>query len=56
MLLETRRDTRFTSFLKSVGLTWLVDYAYSSMFVKTDGKALLDKIEAINKQDNGPKP
>jgi hypothetical protein len=46
-LLETRRDTQFTSFLKSVGLMWLVNLAYSSFFVKTDGKVLIEKIEAI---------
>ncbi len=53
-LLEKRRDTRLTSFLKSVGLEFLVDFAYS-FFVKTDGKALIDKIEAIDKQDDTPK-
>jgi|GEM_PF-2167722 len=46
--LAKRRDTRFTSFLKSVGLIWLVDYAYSSLFIKTDGKLLIEKIEAID--------
>lgn len=46
--LAKRRDTQFTSFLKSIGLIWLVDYAYSSLFVKTDGKVLIEKIEAID--------
>ena len=49
-LLETRRDTQFTSFLKSVGLMWLVDLAYSSFFVKTDGTVLIEKIEADKNQ------
>ncbi|MDF1826944.1 MAG: hypothetical protein P1U39_01555 [Legionellaceae bacterium] len=52
--LAKRRDTRLTSFLRSVGLTCLVDYAYK-WFIKTDGKVLIDKIEAIE-QKQQPKP
>ncbi|MDF1684119.1 MAG: hypothetical protein P1U36_05635 [Legionellaceae bacterium] len=61
--LAKRRDTQFTSFLKSVRLTWLVDYAYNSFFVKTDGKILFEKITSVSiaktidkqEQDNLPK-
>jgi len=49
-LLAKRRDTRLTSFLKSVGLEFLVNLAYNSFFVKTDGKKLIEKITAIDQQ------
>lgn len=50
VLLAKRRDTSLTTFLRSIGLEFVVNYAYSSLFVKTDGQALFEKIEAIEKQ------
>ncbi|MDF1826945.1 MAG: hypothetical protein P1U39_01560 [Legionellaceae bacterium] len=54
--LTQHRDTQFTSFLKAIGLECLVNLAYNSFFAKTDGKVLLEKIEAIKQQNNQPKP
>jgi hypothetical protein len=44
-LLETRRDTWLTFFLKCVGVLCSGGLAYHSLFVNTDGKALLDKTD-----------
>ena len=44
-LLETRRDTWLTFFLKCVGVVCSAGLAYHSLFVNTDGKALLDKTD-----------
>lgn len=55
-LLAKRRDTWLTSFLQFIGLKCLVDYAYSSLFVKTDGQALIEKIATIDKEASRAKP
>lgn len=44
-LLETRRDTWLTFFMKCVGVVCTAGLAYHSLFVNTDGKALLDKTD-----------
>ncbi len=53
-LLETRRDTWLTFFLKCVGVVCSAGLAYHSLFVNTDGKALLDKIGVEQQLEHKP--